>query len=159
MCRPVIFMCTALYIEGVRLLTVCQLAQSPWQWAGIRVPALLLPPVWSLEESAGSCREGLLCGRGVWRVQVCLLLCVCMRCGVWGPWQLGRRWGQEEQEASWSFGPLALSTTGRACAAKIVRLGQTRPVVWVRLPPRACGNLSVLPSVHLSVCLSICILN
>lgn len=31
--------------------------------------------------------------------------------------------------------------------------------VWALLPPRANVNLHVLPSVHLSVCLSICILN
>lgn len=76
MFRPVIFM-RALYTEGVRLLTVCQLAQSPWQWAGVRVPTQLSPPVWSLEESLGSCREGLLGGQGLQCVNVCFVCKIC----------------------------------------------------------------------------------
>ncbi|CAB1450873.1 unnamed protein product [Pleuronectes platessa] len=44
--------------EGVLLLCFCQLAPSPWQWAGVRVPVRLPPPVWSLEESQGSCEGG-----------------------------------------------------------------------------------------------------
>lgn len=75
--RPVIFM-RALCGEGVRLLAACQLAQSPWQGGGVRVPARLPPPVWSLEESPGSCREGLLGGQGLQCVNVCVVYGVCV---------------------------------------------------------------------------------
>lgn len=92
----------ALYIEGVRLLTPCQLARSPWQWAAVRVPTQLSPPVWSLEESPGSCREGLLGGQGLQCVNVCF---VCKICEVGGQLQPERRGSQREQGASWSNGP------------------------------------------------------
>ena len=103
--------CTVLYIERVRLLSGCQLAAGPWQWAGIRVPVQLPPPVWSLEESPGSCGEGLRggggggggggCRRVGCGVFVCVLLCrVCTICKVGGHLQPGRRWkpgGSREQ--------------------------------------------------------------
>jgi len=52
--------CTVLHIEGVRLLTECQLARSPWQRAGVRVPAQLHHLSGAWKSHGGSCREGFL---------------------------------------------------------------------------------------------------
>lgn len=84
----------ALYSEGVRLLTACQLAQSPWQGGGVRVPAQLPPPVWSLEESPGSCGEGLLSGQGLQCVNVCIVCWVCIMREIKGQLQPERRGSQ-----------------------------------------------------------------
>lgn len=146
----------ALYSEGVRLLTACQLAQSPWQGGGVRVPAQLPPPVWSLEESPGSCGEGLLGGQGLQCVNVCIVCWVCIMREIKGQLQPERRGSQGEQGASWSMG-LSDFCQSKGLCCRDSRTGVA--LVWVLLPPRANGNLRGLPSVHLSVCLSICILN
>lgn len=58
--------------------------------------------------------------------------------------------GGGEQFSPWDF---LLSATGRSCAAQTLWCPQSGGCYLAR----ANGNLHVLPSVHLSVCLSICI--
>ena len=100
-----------LYIEAVRLLSLCQLAASPWQRAGIRVPAQLPPPVWALEESPGPRREGLLDG---WGGDVCACVgCVLSEYNMWG-WGAVVAW--EEGKAGGAGSKLGqISATGRGC--------------------------------------------
>lgn len=156
-CGPVIFM-RALHSEGARLFAACQLAQSPWQGGGVRVPARLPPPVWSLEESPGSCGEGLLGGQGLQRVNVRVVCCVCV-CKTGDKRAVTAR---EEGKPGGAGSKLVRGTfrslpEGRRACRRDSRTGAA--LVWALLPPRANGNLHGLPSVHLSVCLSICIPN
>lgn len=90
-------------------------------------------------------------------VAVCeCVRCVCIICEIGGRLQPERRGNQGEQGASRSMGLSDFCHRKGSCC----RDSQTGvALVWVLLPPRANGNPHVLPSVHLSVCLSICILN
>ena len=144
--------CTVLYIERVRLLTACQLAAGPWQRAGIRVPVQLPPPVWSLEESPGSC--GGWMGRRLRCVFMCVLCVYNMR--GWGAFA-----AREEVEAGGS--------REQGCAVETVRprwpwlqSGRCclREPMWICMSfPRsiclsACPSASwISVSVFLTVCL------